>query len=198
MFILFTSEESNSAEKEQLIQFFKNGLPLLHVRKPGMTAEELKWWLSQFAEKYLQRMILHRHHHLAEEFTVGGIHLKESFRSNLKDLGQYIERFKSNGFTVSSSFHNPQKVKSEASVFDYVFLSPVFTSVSKKGYEGRAFNAENLPYQVIVLGGVEVDKISKAKALGYSGVAVLGAVWLAINKQQVFTEIFKEYRNVYL
>jgi thiamine-phosphate pyrophosphorylase len=75
--------------------------------------------------------------------------------------------------------------------------SPVFTAVSKKVYEGRAFNVENLPHKVIALGGIEVDKIAKAKALGYAGVAVLGAVWLAENKQKAFTEIYNEYRNVY-
>lgn len=197
MLILFTSEENKSAEKEQLIHFSENGLFLLHVRKPGMTEEELKWWLSQFEEKYLQKMVLHQHHHLAEVFPVKGIHLKESLRSSLKDFAQYIARFQSGGFTVSSSFHDPEKVKSEASAFDYVFLSPVFTSVSKSRYEGQAFNVETIPVKVIALGGIEVDKILKAKALGYAGVAVLGAVWFAENRNKAFTEIYKKYKDVY-
>ena len=79
MLILLTSEENNVAEKEQLIHFFDNGLPLLHVRKPGMIEEGLKCWLSQFEEKYLRKMVLHQHHHLAEVLPVKGIHLKESF-----------------------------------------------------------------------------------------------------------------------
>ena len=197
MLILFTSEEHQSDEKEQLIHFFENGLPLLHVRKPGMAEEELKGWLSQFEEKHLRKMVLHQHHHLAEVFPVKGIHLKENFRSKKEGLVEYIERFQSNGLTVSSSFHDFQKVKSEASAFDYVFLSPVFTSVSKRGYEGQIFNVENIPYKVIAVGGIEAEKIPRAKELGYAGVAVLGAVWLAENKNQVFTEIYNEYRNVY-
>ncbi|SFN96111.1 thiamine phosphate synthase [Salegentibacter flavus] len=197
MLILFTSEESNSTEKEQLIHFFENGLPLLHVRKPGMTEEELKLWLSRFEEKYLRKMVLHQHHHLAEVFPVKGTHLKESFRSKKEGLTEYIERFQSGGFTVSSSFHDPEKVKSEASAFDYVFLSPVFTSVSKKQYEGQAFNVEIMPGKVIALGGIEADKISKTEEMGYAGVAVLGAVWLAENRNKAFTEIHNEYRNVY-
>ena len=197
MLILVTSEKSNSVEKEQLIHFFENGLPLLHVRKPGMTEEELKLWLSQFEEKYLQKMVLHQHHHSSEAFPVKGIHLKESFRSKKEGLAEYIERFQSSGFTVSSSFHDSEKVKSEAFAFDYFFLSPVFTSVSKKGYEGQAFNVEAIPGKVIALGGIEADKISKTKEMGYAGVAVLGAVWLAENRDSAFTEIYKEYRNVY-
>lgn len=197
MLILFTSEESNSAEKEQLIHFFENGLPLLHVRKPGMTEEELNDWLSEFEEEYLQKMVLHQHHKLAEAFPVKGIHLKEIFRNKKKDLAQYIKQYKSSGFTVSSSFHDPEKVKNGASVFDYVFLSPVFTSVSKNQYEGQAFHVESLPQKIVALGGIESDKISKTKELGYAGVAVLGAVWLAENKQKAFTELNIEYRNVY-
>ena len=197
MLILVTSEKSNSTEKEQLIRFFENGLPLLHVRKPGMKEEELKLWLSRFEEKYLQRMVLHQYHRLAEAFPLKGIHLKESFRSKQRDLAEYIDRFQSVGFTASSSFHAPEKMKSEASAFDYVFLSPVFSSVSKRGYKGQFFNVENLPHQVIALGGIEADTIPKAKELGYKGVAVLGAVWLAENRNRAFTKIYNEYSNVY-
>lgn len=197
MLILFTSEENLRDEKEKLIRFFENGLTLLHVRKPGMTEEKMNLWLSHFEEKYLQKMMLHQHHYLAEIFPVKGIHLKEEFRSNQKDLAEYVERYKLKGFTVSSSFHNLEQLKKEASEFDYVFLSPVFTSVSKKRYEGRTFNVEHLPHEVIALGGIEADKVSKAKELGYAGVAVLGAVWLAENRNRAFTEIKKEHRNVY-
>lgn len=198
MLILFTSEENQSAEKDQLIQFFEKGLPLLHVRKPGMTEEKLKVWLSNFEEKHLKKMVLHQHHHLAEAFSVKGIHLKESFRSKQKNLAEYIQRFHSGGFTLSSSFHDPENLKSEASAWDYVFLSPVFTSVSKNRYEGRVFNVVNLSNKVIALGGIEADKISEAKELGYAGVAVLGAVWLAENRNKAFTEIYNEYRHVFL
>ncbi|PRX49880.1 thiamine phosphate synthase [Salegentibacter salegens] len=197
MFILFTSEENSSAEKEQLIHFFENGLPLLHVRKPVITEEEMKTWLSQFEEKHLQKMVLHQHHRLTEFFPVKGIHLKENFRSKQEDLAQYIEQFQRKGLTVSSSFHVPEEVKKEVSGFDYVFLSPVFTSVSKERYKGKEFNVEKLPHRVVALGGIEADKILTAKEMGYAGVAVLGAVWFAENKYKVFTEIFKKYRNVY-
>ena len=197
MLILITSEENQSDEKEQLIHFFENGLLLLHVRKPGMAEEELKLWLSSFEVKHLRKMVIHQHHHLAEVLPVKGIHLKEDFRSKKEGLAEYIERFQSIGFTVSSSFHDLEKVKSEASAFDYVFLSPVFTSVSKRGYKGQIFNVANISYDVIALGGIKADKISKTKEMGYAGVAVLGAVWLAENKQKAFTEIYKEYRNVY-
>ncbi|SKB30269.1 thiamine-phosphate pyrophosphorylase [Salegentibacter holothuriorum] len=197
MLILFTSEENSSAEKEQLIHFLENGLPLLHVRKPGITKAEKKTWLSQFEEEHLQKMVLHQHHQLTEFFPVKGIHLKEEYRNKMKELVHYIEKFQRKGLTVSSSFHAPGKLKKEASVFDYTFLSPVFTSVSKEGYKGKEFNVENLPHKVVALGGIEADKIHTAKEMGYAGVAALGAVWFAENRHKAFTEIFNNYRNVY-
>ncbi|MDT0676197.1 thiamine phosphate synthase [Autumnicola musiva] len=197
MLILFTSEENIAAEREQLTRFFESGLPLLHVRKPGMAEEDMKLWLSNFEEKYLQKMILHEHHHLADVFSVKGIHLKENFRREQEDLSASANRFQLKGFTVSSSFHDQENLENEASAFDYVFLSPVFTSVSKKRYAGKKFNVGNLPHQIIALGGIKADKIMRAKEMGYAGVAVLGAVWTAEDKEQAFTGIYNEYRNVY-
>lgn len=142
-------------------------------------------------------MVLHQDHLLAEIFPVKGIHLKENFRSKEKELTKYVQKYKSKGFTVSSSFHERANLKNETSHFDYVFLSPVFNSVSKKQYEGRAFNVEKLPQKVIALGGIQANRIAKTKEMGYAGVAVFGAVWLAENRNKVFTEIHNEYRNVY-
>ncbi|WP_339925184.1 thiamine phosphate synthase [uncultured Cyclobacterium sp.] len=197
MLVLITLEKNNDSEKEQLTQIFESGLSLLHVRKPEISEEELRSWLSGFEECCLRKMVLHQHHRLAASFPVKGIHLTEHLRSKNKELVQYIERYKLGGFTVSSSFHDPEKIKNEASLFDYSFLSPVFTSISKDGYEGQGFDVKNLPFKTIALGGIKAEKISKAKELGYDGVAILGAIWQSENKEGAFTEIFNEYNNVF-
>lgn len=197
MFVLLTSEESEPAEKKQLIHFFENGLQLLHVRKPGITEEELNDWLFQFEKKQLKKMVLHQHYSLAEAFAVKGIHLKEDFRRKQKDLPQFVSDFRKKGFSVSSSFHDLEAIEAETTAFDYVFLSPVFSSVSKKGYSGKFFKIENWSQKIIALGGIETATIPKAKELGYDGVAVLGAVWTAKNKKEQFAEIFKAYKNAY-
>lgn len=197
MLVLITLEKNNDTEKEQLTQFFERGLSLLHVRKPGISEEELRSWLSGFEDSCLRKMVLHQHHRLAASFSVKGIHLTEHLRSKKKELVKYIERYKIGGFTVSSSFHNPEKMKNEGSLFDYNFLSPVFTSISKDGYEGQGFDVKNLPFKTIALGGIKVEEICNAKELGYDGVAILGAVWQTENKQEAFTEIYNEYSNIF-
>jgi len=197
MLILITLEKNNDREKEQLTQIFESGLSLLHVRKPGISEEELRSWLSGFDESCLRKMVLHQHHRLAASFPVKGIHLTEHLRSKKKELVQYIEQYKLGGFTVSSSFHDPENMKNEASLFDYSFLSPVFTSISKEGYEGQKFDVKKLPFNTIALGGIKAENICKAKELGYDGVAILGAIWQSENKEGAFTEIFNEYNNVF-
>lgn len=197
MLILLTPEQSSSAEKEQLIQLFRDGLPLLHVRKPGMSREKLTNWLSQFKECHLNRMVLHQHHDLTEVFALRGIHLKESFRRKQQDCSDLIKRKQSKGFTISSSFHDLATLEKEGPLFNYSFLSPVFSSISKSAYKGQSLHVSALPQQVIALGGIKADRIQQAKKMGYAGVAVLGAIWLAEDKRKAFEEIHKAYRNVY-
>lgn len=86
--------------------------------------------------------------------------------------------------TVSRSCHLLEEVRL-AKDFDYVFLSPIFNSISKQGY-GSGFTAEELQQaaaqgiitpRVIALGGMDANTIPQAAKLGFGGVAVLGALW---------------------
>ena len=42
--------------------------------------------------------------------------------------------FRNKGFTVSTSTHNIDEVKQSQNYCDYVFVSPIFDSISKSGY----------------------------------------------------------------
>jgi thiamine-phosphate pyrophosphorylase len=66
--------------------------------------------------------------------------------------------------------------------FDYVFLSPIFDSISKAGYKS-AFTEEMLKEasdkgiideKVVALGGVTFDKIPYLKKLNFGGAAMMG------------------------
>lgn len=68
---------------------------------------------------------------------------------------------------------------------DYVFLSPIFDSISKSGYHS-AFTLEVLQQaaahniideKVVALGGVTPDKVKWLRQIGFGGAAMLGAVW---------------------
>jgi thiamine-phosphate pyrophosphorylase len=49
--------------------------------------------------------------------------------------------------------------------------------------------------QVIALGGIDEDKIEICRALGFSGVAVLGAIWNSTNAVEKFKKIQMQIMN---
>ena len=67
----------------------------------------------------------------------------------------------------------------------YMSLSPIFDSISKKGYKA-AFSAAELEearlrgiidQRVMALGGVTFDKINEVKRMGFGGAMILGDAW---------------------
>lgn len=84
----------------------------------------------------------------------------------------------------------------------YVFVSPVFNSISKNGYNSSFDLAElkislkqfhdkknNDAPQVIALGGMDEDKIGIARKIGFDGIALLGAVWHSHDPIEKFLKI---------
>lgn len=161
-------------EVEAIQLLIDNGLDLLHLRKPAGKEEDFRRLLSALPENCRQRIVLHDAFHLAEEFRLRGIHLN-SRNNRVPDGWQG---------TVSRSCHSFGEVQAAAAC-DYVFLSPIFDSISKEGYGSnftpgqlqQAAQAGILSSRVIALGGMDARTIPGIATLGFGGVAVLGALW---------------------
>ena len=74
---------------------------------------------------------------------------------------------------------------------DYLFLSPIFDSISKRGYLSQ-FSIESLQNaaeeglidgKVFALGGVTQAKLPLLHELGFGGAAMLGAAWQDLETQ---------------
>jgi hypothetical protein len=83
---------------------------------------------------------------------------------------------------VSSSLHSWEEIKDIRGMgLTYVFLSPVFDSISKPGYVANPdlWRRPDRPYpcKVIGLGGVDKDSIGELIREGWDGAAVLGWIW---------------------
>jgi thiamine-phosphate pyrophosphorylase len=81
------------------------------------------------------------------------------------------------GKTISSSFHELEELINCDFEFDYHLLSPVFSSISKVGYEGRGFDVNHIDKRIIGMGGVKTKNVDAFTKLGFKGVATLGGVW---------------------
>lgn len=172
--ITLTAERILSNEAAILNMLFDEGLPLLHLRKPCSSASEMKELLAAINPSFYQRIVVHDHFELIALFRLKGAHLnrRNPDAPNLSSI------------TVSRSCHSLHAI-SHLEGYDYLFLSPVFDSISKQDYI-HAFTSEELRKagsrgiinnKIMVLGGVHPANIPLAADYGFGGVAVLGALW---------------------
>lgn len=189
--MIITPEKNQPGETEVLKELINDYSPRIHVRKPDLTEHEYRKYLHAFDQEQLKRMVIHEQHQLAYEFpTLAGIHWKESKRQS---SGKADKR----SGIVSSSFHSLDEINKEGAPFEYVFLSPVFDSISKTGHTSK-FQIESLSSEldelhqqhpslkVIALGGVTEKNIKSVKFAGFNGAAILGALWQAENPVEYY------------
>ena len=210
MLIVLTSEKEIINEAMLLNQLFDNGLEVLHLRKPSFDIDGYRKLLDEIDVKHLSRIMIHQYHELSTEFGLRGIHIQEQSRLDLgKKLKDYVrlwkfgrETFKrttnnqqptTNNYYVSSSFHEPEELADCEIEFDYHLLSPVFSSISKVGYEGRGFDVNAIDKTIVGMGGVNTETIPKVLKLGYKGIGVLGGVWNAENPLESFKNIKEQF-----
>lgn len=145
------------------------GFSRVHIRKPGCEPEDMRRLLESIPAELRHRLSLHDHTDLAREYGVGGVHLN---RRNPEVPPQWVGM-------VSRSIHSVAEIASIADE-DYVFLSPIYPSISKPGYKGSFdLNAlrKHLNNKIYALGGVTADRLSELAEAGFGGAAMLSAAW---------------------
>lgn len=194
MIFLIAPESDIKNEIQILHQLFDAGLEYYHFRKPSKSIEEHRAYLDLIDPQYHERIIIHYFHELAKEYRLKGVHLQEQVRIDLKDdLSNYVNNYQQNGFSVSSSFHELEVLEKCEIQFNYHLLSPVFSSISKQGYQGRGFDVNHINKLIVGMGGINTDTIAKTRSLGYKGIGVLGGVW---NTEDCLTS-FVNIKNAY-
>lgn len=177
--IVITTPTYFIEEDKILTALFDEGLDILHLRKPDTAPVYAERLLTLIPEKYHRRIVVHDHFYLKDEYKLKGIHL--SHRNPLVP-DNYTGH-------VSASCHTLDEVVADKKVCDYVFLSPIFNSISKDGYKS-AFTPEKIrnaaekgiiDKKVMALGGVDEKNILRIKDFGFGGAAVLGGLWNKFN-----------------
>ena len=178
MIVLIAPENDVPNEIEILNQLFQEGLQYYHFRKPGKNYKEHCDYLNQIDSKYHNRIVVHYFHELVNKYNLKGIHFQEQKRRDTIDnYSYYFKELNMFGKTISSSFHETEKLANCEFEFDYHLLSPVFSSISKKGYQGRGFNVNHINKKIIGMGGVTATNLTEFTKLGFKGVGVLGGIW---------------------
>lgn len=154
---------------------FQNGLETLHLRKPHAATEDIRNLLKAIQPEYYPYIVLHDCFPLTGEFPLKGIHLNGR-------NPQPPTRFKG---SISRSCHSLEEVCQWKNECDYVFLSPVYDSISKEGYASafppqvlqEAADSGIIDQKVVALGGVNASHIPELQSLRFGGAALLGDIW---------------------
>lgn len=172
---MITSPAFLADEAASVNALFEAGLEILHLRKPHSSIDEVEHLLQSVSVSFRCRIVLHEHFGLVEKYGMKGIHLNARNPVVPEEYHGHISR----------SCHSLQEVEEWKNVCDYVFLSPIYDSISKEGY-GAHFTTEQLQdarsrglidEKVVALGGICADNIPEVKSFGFGGVALLGDVW---------------------
>lgn len=147
----------------------ENFVDIFHIRKPSWLKVDLARLIENIPEKFHKRLKIHSHFELTDKFDLGGVHL--NFQSP-----SYVER----EIPISASIHSLKEIDNYKEV-EYMFLSPIFDSISKKNYRSN-FDLNTIEKyirnkNIVALGGVTPDSFMKLKEIGFKGAAMLGYLW---------------------
>ena len=192
MVIVITKPEFFEGEAEQIVQLLDSGrADLVHIRKPLVSLadsarglelaelaglERLERLIQALPARVYGRLVLHDGHQLAIKYGLRGVHLNSRHP-------QPPEGFKG---AVSISCHSLKELaECRKQPYAYMSLSPIFDSISKRGYRS-AFSADDIAAarsqglideRVMALGGITFDKITEVEKMGFGGAMILGDAW---------------------
>ena len=170
--IVITREDFAPGEAQAIAAMLAQGIDRMHVRKPGSSRRQTEALLEAIPQTLRQRISLHDHLELAAQYGVGGVHLNS--RNSIVPRGFHG--------LVSRSCHSIDELQRHAGL-DYLFLSPVFDSISKAGYRA-AFSLKELSEarrerlidsHVYALGGVFPGNFAQVENMGFGGAVMAGA-----------------------
>jgi thiamine-phosphate pyrophosphorylase len=195
---LLSPPDDRPNEMEIVQALFQSGLARYHLRKPNWDGQQVFAWLMALPDHLREKVWLHSHHELANDFQIGGIHFRDT-----GIIPQPTLEASNPGHAMGRSCHDIPSLRLAIGHYDSVFFSPIFPSLSKPGYgplpalvvaqlqqvlsDRKATARRTVVY---ALGGITPAHVEPCRKLGFDGVAVLGAIWNAPDPLRSFREFF--------
>ena len=198
--IVITSSERVENEAEKINALFDAGLEILHLRKPNFSKKEYIDLLEGIKAEYHHKIKIHEFFELIENYNLLGVHLNkrnpnyniprhaelDSASPAKKEIAGQTRNNECEKSTIntSKSCHCIEELE-DIDKYDYVFLSPIFDSISKKNYCSnfsdetllKASSNGKINKKIIALGGINQETLPLLKKYAFGGVAVLGSIW---------------------
>lgn len=202
--IVVSSPKKKEEEIVHLIRMFDAGLERFHLRKPGVSKKYLKEFIEQIPKKYRNRVIIHSSHRYALRYKLGGIHISKKHRKKIFQLRIKIMwyRMRRPGLIVTRSCHKLGDLTHTHVAYNYVFLSPIYDSISANtlsgGFNKRGLisSMEHSPLKVAAMGGVIPERFQQLADLGFYGFAMLGYIWNNDDPTEAFENSLKFWKEL--
>jgi thiamine-phosphate pyrophosphorylase len=184
-------------EHKIITQLFEAGLGTLHVRKPRLRTKQLIEYLDKIPHQFHNRIIVHSHHNLASKYNLLGVHytrlhLEPNFRNWWREKKlSFIKRklIRTSSHNKLASLYDERDIE-----YDYVFLSPIFDSITGKyqsGFYEDSIKAavQKTGLKIVARGGIDITRIEKVNELGLYGLALYSCLWNSQDPLQEFLKI---------
>lgn len=194
--VIMTKSTFFVEEDKILSSLFDEGLDDLHLFKPGSSPMYSERLLTLLPEDYYRKITVHDHFYLKQEYDLAGIHL-DNPTDNLPD--GYKGKF-------SRTCTDLSQLKEMKKKSQYVFLKNIFDCIEFKE-EKSSFSLQQLELaagnglidkKVYALGGMSLENIKIAKALGFGGVVICGDLWsrFDIHNEKDYKELIAHFEKL--
>ncbi|MGP8214469.1 MAG: thiamine phosphate synthase [Bacteroidia bacterium] len=202
-FIVITPSKNVEKEFSLVSYMLNNGLPTLHLRKPGFTREEMVEYIEQFPDELQKKIVLHSYHKLMLDYDLKGLHLsrrhkRKQFKSWLTQT--LIELRMRQKISMSSSSKSLSSMADNYKEFDYVMLTPVFIDPhgNKSSFSPALLQQvlRSFPGKIVARGGSDAESIVKAQEMGFSGIAFHNFFWNNEDTAKEFDKVMNRFQQL--
>jgi thiamine-phosphate pyrophosphorylase len=189
--LVLLTPNDGSWDPKVVRRLFDAGLSRLHVQvRKDWERRHYEQFILSLPPAYWPRLVLAEEPELVEERALGGFQMHP---------GERIPRRWPQHATVSAKCHDYDELRCTDKGCGYVFLAPLFESVSKKDHRPRRtlrefevilgrWKAEG-GAPVMALGGITPHTAPKAREMGFDGIAFIGSVWKQPDPVRAFLDL---------
>ena len=183
-------------EDKILSSLFDEGLDNLHLFKPGASPMFSERLLTLLPEDYYRKITVHDHYYLKQEYDLAGIHIDNPSAA-------LPEGYKGKYSRTCTDHLQLKEMKKKS---QYVFLKNIFDCIEFKD-EKSSFSLNQLELaakeglidkKVYALGGMSLENVKIAKALGFGGIVICGDLWnrFDIHNERDYKEVINHFEKL--
>lgn len=194
--IIMTKSTFFVEEDKILVTLFEEGMDNLHLYKPLTSPVYSERLLSLIPEDFYNKITVHDHFYLKEEYRLNGIHIDTATLTPPLNYKGHISR-------TCTKLEQLKEMKKQS---NYVFLRNIFDSQSEPEQKSdftmndleKAADNGLIDKKVYALGGMNTDNLQIARDLGFGGVVICGDLWnrFDIHNQNDYKELINHFERL--